>query len=308
MKSAGFHAFIKINGLTQKSVSEYLEVSPSFMNQIAKGERAMPTDKLRKLLEHPTWDTSPLLNSAKSDIPTYEHPYNLAPTQKPALVPTAEPTEEAEVIEAEVVELPIVPTAVVRQPETRLSKWLDKYSDEVERLRLSEIISSATMVREVKDRDMCPSLKMGQYIYLELMPHEMPIKNGRIYFVDHKKVEGFFRRLYDRGDSIECRADKPAIEPNIYPKEDIYDIYKVVGVFSTDIIDDEEALAKDNQIAMLTEQLNRLMAQQDISSQNTAEALASTNRAIEQSREIVAQLDKASLRQDRLIELLEKKH
>jgi hypothetical protein len=268
----------------------------------------MPTDKLRKLLEHPTWDTSPLLNSAKSDIPTYEHPYNLAPTQKPAFVPTAEPVEEAEVIEAEVVELPIVPTAVVRQPETRLSKWLDKYSDEVERLRLTEIISSATMVREVKDRDMCPSLKMGQYIYLELMPHEMPIKNGRIYFVDHKKVEGFFRRLYDRGDSIECRADKPAIEPNIYPKEDIYDIYKVVGVFSTDIIDDEEALAKDKQISMLTEQLNRLMAQQDISSQNTAEALASTNRAIEQSREIVAQLDKASMRQDRLIELLEKKH
>ena len=308
MKSADFHAFIKINGLTQKSVSEYLEVSPSFMNQIAKGERAMPTDKLRKLLEHPTWDTSPLLNRAKSDIPTYEHPYNLAPTQKPAVVPTAEPTEEAEVIEAEVVELPIVPTAVVRQPETRLSKWLDKYSDEVERLRLSEIISSATMVREVKDRDMSPSLKMGQYIYLELMPHEMPIKNGRIYFVDHKKVEGFFRRLYDRGDSIECRADKPAIEPNIYPKEDIYDIYKVVGVFSTDIIDDEEALAKDKQIAILTEQLNRLMAQQDLSSQNTAEALASTNRAIEQSREIVAQLDKASLRQDKLIELLEKKH
>ena len=308
MKSADFHAFIKINGLTQKSVSEYLEVSPSFMNQIAKGERAMPTDKLRKLLEHPTWDTSPLLNSAKSDIPTYEHPYNLAPTQKPALVPTAEPTEDAEVIEAEVVELPIVPTSVVRQPETRLSKWLDKYSDEVERLRLSEIISSATMVREVKDRDMCPSLKMGQYIYLELMPKEMPIKNGRIYFVDHKKVEGFFRRLYDRGDSIECRADKPAIEPNIYPKEDIYDIYKVVGVFSTDIIDDEEALVKDRQIAILTDQLNRLMAQQDISSQNTAEALASTNRAIEQSREIVAQLDKASLRQDRLIELLEKKH
>ncbi len=215
---------------------------------------------------------------------------------------------DSEVIDAEVVELPIVPTSVVRQPETRLSKWLDKYSDEVERLRLSEIISGASMVREVKDKDMCPALKMGQYIYLELMPREMPIKNGRIYFVDHKKVEGFFRRLYDRGDSIECRADKPAIEPNIYSKDDIYDIYKVVGVFSTDIIDDEDVLTKDRQIASLTEQLNRLMAQQDVHSQNTAEALASTNRAIEQSREIVAQLDKASARQDRLIELLEQKH
>lgn len=308
MEHIDYKLFKKINIITNLNIAEYLGVSEAYVSMVTSGKTQFSEERLAKLLDHPTWDTSPLLNRAKSDIPTYEHPYNLAPTQKPAVVPTAEPTEEAEVIEAEAVELPIVPTAVVRQPETRLSKWLDKYSDEVERLRLSEIISSATMVREVKDRDMCPSLKMGQYIYLELMPHEMPIKNGRIYFVDHKKVEGFFRRLYDRGDSIECRADKPAIEPNIYPKEDIYDIYKVVGVFSTDIIDDEEALAKDKQIDILTEQLNRLMAQQDISSQNTAEALASTNRAIEQSREIVAQLDKASLRQDKLIELLEKKH
>lgn len=308
MEHIDYKLFKKINIITNLNIAEYLGVSEAYVSMVTSGKTQFSEERLAKLLDHPTWDTSPLLNRAKSDTPTYEHPYNLAPTQKPAVVPTAEPTEDAEVIEAEVVELPIVPTSVVRQPETRLSKWLDKYSDEVERLRLSEIISGATMVREVKDRDMCPSLKMGQYIYLELMPHEMPIKNGRIYFVDHKKVEGFFRRLYDRGDSIECRADKPAIEPNIYPKEDIYDIYKVVGVFSTDIIDDEEALAKDKQIAILTEQLNRLMAQQDISSQNTAEALASTNRAIEQSREIVAQLDKASLRQDKLIELLEKKH
>lgn len=194
---------------------------------------------------------------------------------------------EGEVIEAEAVELPIVPTAVVRQPDVRLSKWIDKYSDEVERLRLSEIIRSASMVREVKDRDMAPVLKMGQYIYLELMPKNMPIKNGRIYFVDHKKVEGFFRRLYDRGDSVECRADKPAIEPNIYPKEDIYDIYKVVGVFSTDIIDDEETLAKDQQIASLTEQLERLMTQQEVHAQNTAEALASTNEVIRQQGQLI---------------------
>jgi hypothetical protein len=267
------------------------------MNQIAKGERAMPTDKLRKLLEHPTWDTSPLLNRAKSDTPTYEHPYNLAPTQKPAVVPTAEPTEDAEVIEAEVVELPIVPTAVVRQPETRLSKWLDKYSDEVERLRLSQIISAATMVREVKEKDMCPDLKVGQYIYLERMSKETPIKNGHIYFVDHSKLGGFFRKLFDRGDEIECRTVKPTYEPNIIKKEDIYDIFQVVGVFSTDIISDDELLAKDMQIASLTEQLNRLMAQQEVSSQNTANALASTNRAIEQ-------VDKMTSQQAVLIEML----
>lgn len=192
-----------------------------------------------------------------------------------------------EVIEAEAVELPIIPTAVVRQPEVRLSKWIDKYSDEVERLRLSEIIRGASLVREVKDRDMAPALKPGQYIYLELIPGEIPIKNGKIYFVDHKKVGGFFRRLYDRNCSIECRADNPASEPNTYAKEDIYDIYRIVGVFSTDVIEDGDTLAKDQQIATLTEQLNRLMTQQEVHTQNTAKALASTNKVIEQQGTLI---------------------
>lgn len=234
---------------------------------------------------NPQW-----LLTGEGEMLREEQPYN-GDTQSPDTTNTIT-SSEGDVIEAEVVELPIVPTAVVRQPEVRLSKWIDKYSDEVERLRLSEIIRTASMVREVKDRDMAPSLKVGQYIYLELMPRDMPIKNGRIYFVDHKKVEGFFRRLYDRGDSIECRADKPAIEPNTYPKEDIFDIYKVVGVFSTDIIDDEEGLAKDLQIASLTEQLNRLMAQQDTHIKNTTEALAGTNKVIEQQGILIDLLKK----------------
>lgn len=286
---ADFQLFIERNNLKKKDVAEYLGVSASFVTQLCKGERELPADKLKQIKAEAKWDSSMFLPKA---TPTTSVSQTITTNNGTAInaggnVVISESESDAEVIEAEAVELPIVPTAVVRQPDVRLSKWIDKYSDEVERLRLSEIIRSASMVREVKDRDMAPSLKMGQYIYLELMPKEMPIKNGRIYFVDHKKVEGFFRRLYDRGDCVECRADKPAIEPNIYPKEDIYDIYKVVGVFSTDIIDDEEALAKDKQIASLTEQLERLMAQQEVHTQNTAEALASTNKVIEQQGQLI---------------------
>ena len=312
MKTVDFELFIKLNYLKKIEVAEYLGVSPSYISKILKGE-TMSSEKIQKLLDHPTWDTSPLLNTAREEMLTYEHPLNLAPTQKPTSVPTAETSivpiseEEAEVIEAEVVELPIVPTSVVRQPDIRLSKWLAKCSDEVERLKLSQIISAATMVREVKEKDMCPDLKVGQYIYLERMSKETPIKNGHIYFVDHSKLGGFFRKLFDRGDEIECRTVKPTYEPNIIKKEDIYDIFQVVGVFSTDIISDDESLAKDMQIASLTEQvatltaqLDRLMAQHEVSSQNTAEALASTTKAIEQ-------VDKMTSQQAVLIEMLKNK-
>jgi hypothetical protein len=157
------------------------------------------------------------------------------------------------------------------------------------------------MVREVKEKDMCPDLKVGQYIYLEKIPREARLKQGHIYFVDHNKLGGFFRKLYDRGETIECRTARPTLyESNIILKEDIYDLYQVVGVFSTDIIEDTEAALKDQQIATLTEQLNRLMAQQEGHTQNTADAIESTKRAI-------AQIDKVTSQQGELIEMLKNK-
>lgn len=301
-----FLNFLVQNSISRKQIAEFMGVSVPFVSQIVKGQRTIPADKLQKILSHPIWDTSYLLNVARRDAPDYEHPFNLAPTPQPTLpIPMAEPkvedVEEAEVIEAEAVELPIVPTSVVRQPDIRLSKWLDKYSDTVERLRLSEIINGATMVREVKEKDMCPDLKVGQYIYLEKISKETPLKQGHIYFVDHSKLGGFFRKLYDRGETIECRTARPTLyESNIIRKEDIYDIFQIVGVFSTDVIEDSEAALKDQQIATLTAQLERLTAQAEAHTHNTADAIESTKRAI-------AQIDKVTSQQGELIEMLKNK-
>lgn len=279
-----FQLFIERNNLKKKDIAAFMGVSSSFVTQLCKGERELPADKLKQIKAQGHWDSSMLAPAQGNTVQTGDIHGN-GNTIAGGNVVVNE--GGGEVIEAEAVELPIIPTAVVRQPEVRLSKWIDKYSDEVERLRLSEIIRGASLVREVKDRDMAPALKPGQYIYLELIPREIPIKNGKIYFVDHKKVGGFFRRLYDRNCNIECRADNPASEPNTYAKEDIYDIYRIVGVFSTDVIEDGDTLAKDQQIATLTEQLNRLMTQQEVHTQNTAKALASTNKVIEQQGTLI---------------------
>lgn len=289
MYSFDYKLFKRLNPFVKnKDIAEYLEVSEGYVSKVINGQTQLSEEKFTKLIEHPDWDVAPLLGRAQATTPTYPYPCNLVPTQKPFNFPTLTDTDTptndgAEVIEAEVVELPIVPTSVVRQPETRLSKWLDKYSDEVERLRLSEIINGATMVREVKEKDMCPTLKVGQYIYLELMPKDTPIKNGRVYFVDHSKLGGFFRRLYDRGEQIEGRADNRAYEPNFYNKADIYDIYQVVGVFSTDIIDDMETISKDKQIAYLTEQ----NAHHEINTQNLIDQ---TNKLVAQQTKLIEAL------------------
>lgn len=300
MYSFDYKTFKCLNPFVRnKDIAEYLGVSEGYISKVISGQTQLSEEKFTKLIEHPEWNTAPLIGRAQEIQPTYPHPCNLAPMPTPTNFPPQD--EDAEVIEAEAVELPIVPTSVVRQPDIRLSKWLDKYSDTVERLRLSEIINGATMVREVKEKDMSPDLKVGQYIYLEKISKETPLKQGHIYFVDHSKLGGFFRKLYDRGETIECRTARPTLyESNIIRKEDIYDIFQIVGVFSTDVIEDTEAALKDQQIANLTEQLRKLTAQAEAHTQNTADAIESTKRAI-------AQIDKVTSQQGELIEMLKNK-
>ena len=237
---------------------------------------------MAKLIDHPLWETYPLLNRTQETTPTYEHPFNLAPTQQPTLpLPVAESNTPDDIEEVEAVEIPIVPTAVVRQPDTRLSKWVTKYAGDAECLRFGEILANATIAREVKEPDMSPALKIGQYICLELLPHDTPIKNGRIYFIDHSQLGGFFRKLYDRGEQILCKAYNPTYEDFVIEKAHIYDLYRIVGVFSTDVIED----VRDEQIDHFMEQTNHLIRQHDAHNANTAKLIEQQGALIELLKE-----------------------
>lgn len=280
IQTSPFALFLNKNLISRKQIAEYMGVSVPFVSQIIKGQRLLPSDKLRLIMEHPTWDTAPLLHRAQNAKPTYPYPCNLTPTEKPILdangrvvlpIPKPEDIENVETVEA----VPIVPTEVVRKPEVRLSKWIDRCSDEVERLRVSDIVRNATMVREVKEKDMWPSLRIGQYIYLEIVPRETPIKDGKIYFVDHKHLGGFFRRVADLGAQIECKSDNPKYGPLIFDKSEIFDLYRIVGVFSTDVIEDDGSHAH----------IDRLLSQNEVHTANAAKLIEQQGKLIEMLEE-----------------------
>ena len=280
MEHIDYKLFKKINGITNLNIAEYLGVSEAYVSMVTSGKTRFSEERLAKLIDHPLWETYPLLNRTQETTPTYEHPFNLAPTQQPTLpLPTADTPDDIEEVEA--VEIPIVPTAVVRQPDTRLSKWVTKYAGDAECLRFGEILANATIAREVKEPDMSPALKIGQYICLELLPHDTPIKNGRIYFIDHSQLGGFFRKLYDRGEQILCKAYNPTYEDFVIEKAHIYDLYRIVGVFSTDVIED----VRDEQIDHFMEQTNHLIRQHDAHNANTAKLIEQQGALIELLKE-----------------------
>ena len=122
---------------------------------------------------------------------------------------------------------------------------------------------------------MWPSLRIGQYIYLEIVPRETPIKDGKIYFVDHKQLGGFFRRVADLGQQIECKSDNPKYGPLVFNKSEIFDIYRIVGVFSTDVIEDDGSHTH----------IDRLLSQNEAHTANAAKLIEQQGKLIEMLEE-----------------------
>lgn len=56
-----FELFIKKNAIKKKELAEFLGTSNAFITQLCKGMAPLPADKLKKIKENLTWDTSMLV-------------------------------------------------------------------------------------------------------------------------------------------------------------------------------------------------------------------------------------------------------
>ncbi len=56
-----FELFIKKNAIKKKELAKFLGTSNAFITQLCKGVAPLPADKLKKIKEDLTWDTSMLV-------------------------------------------------------------------------------------------------------------------------------------------------------------------------------------------------------------------------------------------------------
>lgn len=73
MKTIDLKAFRKANKISQIELAEFLEVGQSFISQIEKGTRPLPSEYISKLTANSNWDTSMLTEP--------EHPEVSNPTE-----------------------------------------------------------------------------------------------------------------------------------------------------------------------------------------------------------------------------------
>ena len=64
-KTIDIKAFRKANDLSQVELANFLGVGQSFISQIEKGDRPLPSDSLDKILANAEWDHSALVGSTQ---------------------------------------------------------------------------------------------------------------------------------------------------------------------------------------------------------------------------------------------------
>ena len=271
-----FQLFIKSNKLKQKQVADYLETSPQYINQVAKGLCDLSDEKYERLVQS-DWDVSML------NIPSY--------IKVPATISVFSPTDEerkeigegvdikaypAEVVEeikAEVAEeikeemaIPIISPEIANDPKTNIKKYIDDKADELEHINPSDLTHQADGAERIRKTSMLPTFAPGDIVFVKFIKDKHNIIDGQTYYFDMRTRPTMIRRVKIEGDKLRLIAKNPAFGDILVSFDDILNIADIVGLFRCsfgDQYDEIEAVRrkKDEQIDNLLEQNGSLIEQ-----------------------------------------------
>lgn len=268
-----FQRFIKVNKLKQKQVADYLETSPQYINQVAKGLCNLSDEKYERLVQG-NWDISML------NIP----PYIKVPATLTVLTPTAEERKEmsegvdmsvipAEVVEeikeevraeiVEEIEPKFAPLEIARKPNLDTMEWIKKGSGRniSSTFNMMAILQDTHFYTEVRSNAMSPALTQGEVLFLQPFEDGYLFIDGHPYAVETKSRGLIVFYLYDRGDYVECRPHNVEFGTLTIPKDDIIRYYKILFHGSTWI---ETSLPRggcQQQVAKQSEHISTLIGE-----------------------------------------------
>lgn len=166
-------------GLNQSDLAELWGVSQSLVSKVVRGERGVPKYYIEKLKEHFGDDV----------IEQYTLPdTSLTPHSQEA--PAREMTEELEgelieEVRSKEIKKTIVLTAdIIRDPEINIKQelkagHLDKYAKPTQ-----DILPGHTAKAYTYCDDMEPEIRAGEPVLVQLLPKDIAITPGQMYFID----------------------------------------------------------------------------------------------------------------------------
>ena len=170
-------------GLKQSDIASILDISQSLVSKVIRGERGIPEHYIDTLIAHFGEDVI-----KKYTIP--DPPFTPIKQEATITIYDKETVEEMreEIIEevrAEEIKTTLVlPPDVVRNPDINIKKdikagKLKKYVKPVQ-----DILPNDTIKVYTYCDDMDPEIRAGEPVLVQLLPSDLPINPGQMYFID----------------------------------------------------------------------------------------------------------------------------
>lgn len=278
--------------LNQTAFGEIIGVEQSVVSHMVRGLRKIRLEHIEKL------------RAKYGDIVNnYFIDGEVRPVQPARMSPAPEQTDTLRDIQGDysaehsvaavVVEpIPLVPDAVLRNPDKDIIEWME--TSEAQKgahfFDIFDILRRAKFAIKTDDDSMAPALFQNEYVLMRPIDRSTRIVNGKPYGIETTTAEAMIRILYDKGDSILAVALNKQYGDMEIPKSEVVRLHQPIFHGSTrlSIVPDQssEVLAKDGQIAQQGAQINSL--------------IADLGKSLDE-------LGKSGARQDKLIEMLDKR-
>ena len=207
--------FRKANGLTQLTVAEYLGVSKQFITQVETGKVALPTDKLKKILDNPSWSLDE---------------YHKLVANLEILKAEGKERKEEPVAGRDGDALHKVPLLPVFAQAGHLTGWSEGVM-EADCEKVISPVSGVDLAVHVYGESMYPDIPNGSVCYVCRINPRSFVPWGQAFLVD--TVNGPLLKYLSPGsdpEHVKCISANhdPKYAPFEVPTEDILGIYRVV--------------------------------------------------------------------------------
>lgn len=182
------------------------------------------------------------------------------------------------VVEAEIIEsFPIVPEAVIAEPNTNIEEVIEEDGSELEAISPNLLLSNmkVNVAEQIKGTSMLPTFQPNDWVFIRFLKDKMKIVSGKTYYLNCQNRPTMIRRVKFEGeDKLRLIAKNSQYDDIVICRSDIINIGNVVALFRTTFGDqyseletlrrekDAEREKKDSQIDKMLEMLGKQNEQQ----------------------------------------------
>ena len=284
---ADLKLFRRQNNLTQDELGEYLGIKKSFISRIENGFHKLPQEKLYKLLENDLgWNVSALLTSNESEE-VYSTSTSFESTIPAEVVEEIKEEVAQEVAQAESV--PILSEDLTTATDINIRSYIEENGDELERINPSQMLQQADLAEKVMRASMLPTFAPGDIVFIRFMKDKAKLIDGDTYYFDLKSLPTMIRKVkFEDDNKLRLIAQNPAYADIVTDRANIVSVARIVGLLRltfTDFYSDVEEARKRKD-----EQISDLI-----------------HTHASQVEKFIEHIQDAGKRENRLIDILEKK-